>query len=188
MTLVLAGATAIAFAQDDAPFNGLYLDLGNLPRLSHAKTRSISPENFTGEKGKGGMATEGTGAHAARDLGQGWKISPSVQIEAQKTFTLAEIEGPGAIQQIWMTPTGNWRYSILRFYWDGETEPSVEVPVGRLLRQRMGPVRAGQLDSGHGQPGQRVQLLLGDAVPQVGEDHAREHRGLRSRQLRPRAA
>ena len=138
LTLVLAGATAIVFAQDDAPFNGLYLDLGNLPRLSHAKCRSISPENFTGEKGKGGMATEGTGAHAARDLGQGWKISPSVQIEAQKTFTMAEIEGPGAIQQIWMTPTGNWRYSILRFYWDGETEPSVEVPVGDFFASGWG--------------------------------------------------
>ena len=24
-------------------------------------------------------------------------------------------DGPGAIQQIWMTPTGNWRFSILRF-------------------------------------------------------------------------
>jgi hypothetical protein len=131
LTLVLAGATAIVFAQDDdGKFNGLYLDLGNLPRLSHAKTRSISPENFTGEKGKGGMATEGPAANAARDLGQGWKISPYVEIHAGKTFTLAEIQGPGAIQQIWMTPTGNWRYSILRFYWDGETEPSVEVPVG----------------------------------------------------------
>ena len=110
-------------------FDGLYLNLGNLPRLSHAKTRSVSPENFTGEKGRGGMATEGTGARAARDLGQGWKISPSIHIEPGQTFTLAEIEGPGAIQQIWMTPTGHWRYSILRFYWDGETEPSVEVPV-----------------------------------------------------------
>ncbi|HXB05686.1 MAG TPA: glycoside hydrolase family 172 protein [Puia sp.] len=29
-----------------------------------------------------------------------------------------------------MTPTGNWRYSILRFYWDDETTPSVEAPVG----------------------------------------------------------
>jgi hypothetical protein len=29
-----------------------------------------------------------------------------------------------------MTPTGNWRYSIIRFYWDDETTPSVEVPVG----------------------------------------------------------
>ena len=43
-------------------FNGLNMSLGNLPRLSYAKTRSISPENFTGEKGKGGMATKGTGA------------------------------------------------------------------------------------------------------------------------------
>ncbi|NOY61283.1 MAG: DUF2961 domain-containing protein [Calditrichaeota bacterium] len=117
------------FAQSSS-FNGLEMNLGNLSRLSHAKTRSISPENFTGEKGKGGMATEGTGARAARELGQGWKISPSVRIESKQTFTLAEIDGPGAIQQIWMTPSGNWRYAILRFYWDGETEPSVEVPVG----------------------------------------------------------
>jgi hypothetical protein len=29
-----------------------------------------------------------------------------------------------------MTPTGNWRFAILRFYWDDETEPSVECPVG----------------------------------------------------------
>jgi len=40
-----------------APFDGLHMNLGNLSRLSKAKTRSISAENFTGEKGKGGMAT-----------------------------------------------------------------------------------------------------------------------------------
>ena len=111
-------------------FDGLHLHLGNLSRLSHAQTRSISPENFTGEKNKGGMATEGMGKSQARDLGQGWKISPCVKIEAGKTFELADIDGPGAIQQIWMTPTGNWRYSIIRFYWDGEETPSVECPVG----------------------------------------------------------
>jgi hypothetical protein len=104
--------------------------LGNLSRLSQAQTRSISPENFTGEKGKGGMATTGTGASAARDLGQGWKISPSVIIKAGETFTLADIQGSGAIQQIWMTPTGNWRFSILRIYWDDQAHPSVECPVG----------------------------------------------------------
>jgi hypothetical protein len=76
------------------------------------------------------MAITGTGANASRDLGQGWKVSPSVAIEPGTTFTLAEISGPGSIQHIWMTPTGNWRYSILRFYWDDEKEPSVEVPVG----------------------------------------------------------
>jgi len=111
-------------------FNGLGLHLGNLSRLSNAQTRSVSPENFTGEKGKAGMATEGTGMHCARDLGQGWKISPSVRIQPGQTFTLADIDGPGALQQIWMTPTGNWRYTILRFYWDDQEQPAVECPVG----------------------------------------------------------
>ncbi len=111
-------------------FNGLGLNLGNLSRLSRARTRSLSPENFNGEKGGGGKATEGTGALCARDLGQGWKISPSVRIKAGETFTIADIRESGAIQQIWMTPTGPWRYSILRIYWDGQEQPSVECPVG----------------------------------------------------------
>ncbi|MCL4841593.1 MAG: DUF2961 domain-containing protein [Bryobacteraceae bacterium] len=129
--LVFAFAVpVILFAQAPSPFNGLETGLHNLHRLSNAETRSISPENFTGAKGRGGMATEGTGKNAARNLGQGWKISPSVRIKGGETFTLAEIDGSGAIQHIWMTPTGHWRTSILRMYWDGETEPSVEVPVG----------------------------------------------------------
>jgi hypothetical protein len=111
-------------------FNGMGVNIGNLYRLSDAKTRSISPENFNGEKGKGGMATTGTGSGPSKELGQGWKVSPSVVIKKHTTYTVAEIDGSGAIQHIWMTPTGNWRYSILRFYWDDETTPSVEVPVG----------------------------------------------------------
>ena len=115
----------------NAGFNGLGLHLGNLSRLSQAKTRSISAENFTGEKGAGGMATDGTGANSGRDLGRGWKISPSMSIAARTVFTLAEIEGPGAIQQIWMTMhPDKWRKAILRMYWDGEDTPSVETPVG----------------------------------------------------------
>src|SRR5471030_346407 len=106
------------------------LSLGTLHFLSDAESRSISPENFTGEKGKGGMATEGTGKDRARDLGRSWKISPSVEIAAHTTFEIAHIDGPGAIQQIWLTPTGNWRFSILRIYWDGQEHPSVECPVG----------------------------------------------------------
>ena len=117
-------------AQNQKGYNGLDPGLNNLYRLSNAQTRSISPENLTGEKGKGGMAKEGSASGAARDLGPGWKINPFIRIKAGTTFTLAEMEGPGAVQHIWMTPTGNWRYSILRFYWDDEKEPSVEVPVG----------------------------------------------------------
>lgn len=119
-------------------FNGLGVSLDNLFRLSKARTRSISPENFNGEKGKGGMATDGTGASAARDLGFGWKISPSVVIKAGETFTLAEIDGSGAIQQIWMTPTGTWRHTILRFYWDGSETPSVECPLGDFFASGWG--------------------------------------------------
>ena len=124
--LILCIAT-IANAQKN---NGLNIGLGNIDQVSDAETRSISPENLSGEKGKGGMAITGTGQDAAKQLGQGWKVSPSVIIKSKTTFTVAEITGPGQIQHIWMTPTGNWRYSILRFYWDDETTPSVEVPVG----------------------------------------------------------
>ena len=56
---------------DDGAWNGLGVGLGNVWRLADAETRSISPENFTGEKGRGGMATEGTGAGPGRDLGPG---------------------------------------------------------------------------------------------------------------------
>jgi hypothetical protein len=137
IAVVVCGLAAGLFAQE-APFDGISVDMSNLFRLSRARTRSISPENFTGAKGQGGMATEGTGKEAARDLGQKWKVSPSVKVEAGKTFTLAEITGPGAIQHIWMTPTGTWRFSILRFYWDGETSPSVEVPVGDFFASGAG--------------------------------------------------
>jgi hypothetical protein len=112
------------------PFNGLGMHLGNLARLSRARTRSISPENFTGEKGRGGMATDGTGAACARDLGVGWKISPSIRIAPGETRTLADVRGSGAIQHIWMTLTGHWRHSILRIYWDNQETPSVECPAG----------------------------------------------------------
>jgi D-arabinan exo alpha-(1,3)/(1,5)-arabinofuranosidase (non-reducing end) len=130
-------AQRIALAQE-ASHDGLTNDLSNLYRVSNAKTRSISPENFTGEKGKGGMAIEGVASREARDLGQGWKVNPFVIIEPGKTFTLAEIDGQGAIQHIWMTPTGNWRFSIIRMYWDDEKEPSVEVPVGDFFAMGWG--------------------------------------------------
>jgi hypothetical protein len=113
------------------PYNGLGLGLGTLARLSDAQTRSISAENFTGGKGQGGMATEGAGAVSARELGRPWKISPCIDLAPNSTVTLADIEGPGAIQQFWITcaPTF-WRRLVLRIYWDNEATPSVETPLG----------------------------------------------------------
>lgn len=125
------------FAQ--SKFNGLDMNMGNLSRLSDAKTRSISPENFTGEKGKGALADPATdkgkrnvanSANEARDLGKGWKVNPYIIINSGETFTIAEMEGPGAVQHIWMTPTGNWRFTIIRIYYDDEKTPSVESPLG----------------------------------------------------------
>ena len=126
-------------------FNGLGLHLGNLARLSHAQTRSISPENFSGEKGKGGMASEGTGAPHAHGLGRGWKISPSIVVEPGESRMLADIAGPGAVQHIWLTPTGNWRFGILRFYWDDSETPSIECPAGDFFAS--GWARYGQISS-----------------------------------------
>ena len=60
----------------------------------------------------------------------GWKVNPYLLIAPGQTITLGEITGEGNIQHFWMTPTGNWRLSILRIYWDDEKEPSVETPVG----------------------------------------------------------
>ena len=47
--------------------------LNHLYQLKDAKTRSISPENFTGEKGKGGMATleEGQRGPGSAGIGPG---------------------------------------------------------------------------------------------------------------------
>ena len=104
----------------------------NLFRLSNAQSRSVSPENYTGAKGGGAMCEleDGSARAAARDLGKGWKVNPFVRIPAGETFTVADITGPGAIQHIWMTPTGSWRNTIIRFYWDDQEAPSVECPVG----------------------------------------------------------
>src|SRR5438045_9668194 len=59
-------STLHGFAQVST-YDGLDSGLNNLYRVSDAKTRSISPENLTGEKGKGGMAKVGNAADAARD-------------------------------------------------------------------------------------------------------------------------
>jgi hypothetical protein len=128
---------SLACAQQPS-YDGLANNLSNLYRTSNAKSFSISPENFTGEKGKGGMATTGAASQAARELGQTWKVNPYVLVKPGATFTLGEINGSGVIEHIWMTPTGNWRFSILRMYWDDEKDPSVEVPVGDFFAMGWG--------------------------------------------------
>jgi len=113
--------------------------LQGLPILNNAETRSVSPENPTGEKGKGGMAIPNPSdpdlpySKASVNLGQGWKVRRFVKPRAGATITLMDVDGPGVIQHIWMATERDWRGTgracVLRFYWDGESKPSVEVPM-----------------------------------------------------------
>ena len=123
-----------------AEFDGLNTNLSNLSFLSDAQSRSISPENFTGEKGKGGSMPQekGAAAGASSELGTGWKVNPYVRIEPNQTFVLADIKGSGTIQHIWMTPTKDNSLNIIRFYWDGEEKPSIECPVGAFFGTGLG--------------------------------------------------
>ena len=99
--------------------------------LKHSgeESRTISPENMTGEKGKSCMESS--------FLGKGRKGRASVPLNAGETITIAQIEGPGSIRHMWMTLTdkttsGSFvlRDVILRIYWDDEEEASVECPIG----------------------------------------------------------
>ncbi len=120
-------------------FGGLQPGLGTLPLLGQGRTRSVTAENPTGEKGKGGMAIPNpsepkpaAGARAADDLGQGWKVRPFLRINAGETATLMDVKGPGIIQHMWLVENihaeNMGRGMVIRMYWDDEKEPSVECP------------------------------------------------------------
>ncbi|MFW6270150.1 MAG: glycoside hydrolase family 172 protein [Bacillota bacterium] len=111
-------------------FPNLSPNLSSLPLISNAETRSITAENPTGEKGNGAKV-DPKGEGPAADLGKGWKVRPCITLEPKSTTELAEIEGPGIIQHIWITVKEEaYRDCVLRFYWDEEKEPSIEVPLG----------------------------------------------------------
>jgi len=110
--------------------DGLNFGLGSLPLLSNAKTRSISAENPRGEVA-GGAREDPHGEGPASKLGKGWKVRPCITLPPESTTTLAEIDGPGIIQHIWITVSETaLRSCVLRFYWDGEDTPSIETPLG----------------------------------------------------------
>ena len=105
--------------------------LGGIALAKHGRSRAINAENPHGEKGKGGM----TASH----LGPSRKGSPCLRdIEPGATVTLAEMEGPGEINHIWITVDNKTtdadcfvlRDLVIRMYWDDEETPSVESPLG----------------------------------------------------------
>ena len=58
------------------------------------------------------------------------------------TFTVLDADGPGTISHIWFTIADNEIYHlkriVLRIYWDGETTPSVETPIGDFFGLGLG--------------------------------------------------
>lgn len=104
--------------------------LNNLTTRKNIRRFSVSPENLTGEKGKGGMAEEGSASAAARELGQGWKVNPYLEIEPGENLVLADIRGQGAIKHFWITESSKaGRQMILRIFFDDHANPAVEVPL-----------------------------------------------------------
>jgi hypothetical protein len=109
------------------------IDLSNLYLKRDVESRSLSAENPTGEKGKGAMV-DPKGKGAARELGQGWKVRPCLTLKSGKTTTIMDNKGPGVVRHMWFTfSKKSYRNIILRIFWDGEKQPSVEVPLGDFL-------------------------------------------------------
>lgn len=89
------------------------------------RSRSICFENPTG--------APGAGARAASPLGPGRKGSPVRLVQPGERMQLADIEGPGTIRHIWLTTHSKQellRGCILRAWWDGQSHPSIEAPLG----------------------------------------------------------
>lgn len=84
-------------------------------------SRAITFENPTGERGAGGTA------HGGR------KGAPNRRVRAGERLVLADIEGPGTVNHIWLTvpPTAPelMRGLVLEAFYDGAEEPSISVPL-----------------------------------------------------------
>jgi len=97
--------------------------------------RWANPENYNAGLGSGGKA------------GFGRKGSPCRgAIQPGETWVLAEDEGSGTVRRIWITLMQRTpeflRGIVLRMYWDGETKPAVETPLGDFFASPLGRMPA----------------------------------------------
>lgn len=107
------------------------MSLPDIALRSSLTSRSISAENPTGGAGAGARAVVGNSAVHARDLGEGWKVSPNVTLTAGTETCIADIRGSGLLQHLWMAVRPEYfRRLVIRFYWDDRTDASIAVPIG----------------------------------------------------------
>jgi hypothetical protein len=109
------------------------IDLSNIYLQRDAESVSLSAENPDGAKGRGAMA-DPKGAGPARELGQGWKVKPCLDLQPGESATLMDHDGPGVIRHMWFTFSEKfYRDIIIRIFWDNQEHPSVEAPLGDLM-------------------------------------------------------
>ena len=152
--LVALLAPAVGYCQSDSSVESV--GYGSLAILTpHVDSRMVSPENPTGERGKGATRTPDPSnpdlafSGAASELGRGWKVRPFIKIAPHTTATIMDVEGSGTIKHIWMATSadlkGVGRANVLRFYWDGEANASIEVPLSDFFaigHERFAPVNS----------------------------------------------
>ena len=88
--------------------------------INDNKTFAYSAENPTGKRAGGSRGGDCT------------KLSPNICIHPGETATLVDDDGPGIIQNIWMGGYVGHGF-ILRIYWDGQENPSVEAPISAFF-------------------------------------------------------
>lgn len=114
--------------------------LNQLPFIHGIPTRQISAENPFGDKG-GACIWEPNPedpflphSRTAMELGKGWKVRPFIKLKPGETATLADITGPGCINEFFITTDHDLLNElVLRIYWDGEEMPSVETTLGAFF-------------------------------------------------------
>ena len=153
------------------------MHLGNLWRLSAARTRSLSAENPTGAKG--------AGRHGHRRHGRRGRPRARAGLEGlrrridrclgTRPSTLADIAGPGAIQHIWLTVHPRaLAVADLALLLGRRAHALSRSAAGGFLLLWLGRALPGEFAAGRRQPGGRVQLLLGDALPTSRPHHPGE--------------
>ncbi|MGQ9455778.1 MAG: glycoside hydrolase family 172 protein [Armatimonadota bacterium] len=103
-------------------------ELYKLP--SNVFTRWASPENYDALPGQAAKTNFGRKGSSCRP------------VAADETFVMAHAEEPGTIRRIWITIRDRGphmlRGLVIRAYWEGESKPAVEAPIGDFFCQAHG--------------------------------------------------
>lgn len=108
----------------------LFVHAQQLYQMPNAvESRMSSFENPNGIKSNGGKTNKGAKGNAFESVKPGEKK------------TLLEVSGEGTIRRIWMTIDQNpvkLRSLRLQMFWDGESKPAVDVPMGDFFGYNLG--------------------------------------------------